>query len=504
MGQQIRDRAAYQKVVTAFRRRREGATVADIVAGTALPLPAVRELVSQAADEYSARLEVTESGEILYSFPRGFTSKYRGFRVGLRKTFEIIKKGVKTAASWLFKVWIMVMLIGYFALFMLIALAALMLSMTAGSSGSDNRSSNRGGGIGGMYLASGIFNTIIRIWFYSELLKPSGGRYNRYGYRGQQSRPKGRPLYKAIFSFVFGDGDPNANWPSRENQGVIAYIQSHRGVISLPEFMTLTGLPPVEAEGRICSYCAEFGGLPEATEDGTLVYRFDPLLLRANTRDRSFPGFSAPIKGLRSFSSNQKKMNVWFSVINGANLLFGSYFLFNALKSGAILTQAHFEASSYLYGLTYLLSSQVINNPLPFLTVGLGLIPVIFSLLFWLIPGLRWLWTQRSNETVKMENLRKEGYGRVWEFPRAVKPEDIAPQAAECRPKNMAAAQDRIIKEIGAYSIPDVSLDDAGRTIYAFGELEREKESLEKYRSTIDPAASDLGATVFDSDARAP
>jgi len=193
-------------------------------------------------------------------------------------------------------------------------------------------------------------------------------------------------------------------------------------------------------------------------------------------------------------------MNGWFSLINGVNLIFGSYFLYNALNTGAIITQAHFQASSYLYGVSYVIFSQIIPNPLPVLTLGLGVIPLIFSFLFWLIPSLRYFRNKGSNEAIKWENFRKSGYGRIWESPRGVKPQDISPQAAECRPKNMAAAQDRVIKEFGAYAVPDVSVDETGKPVYGFLELEREKQALEKYRASVDPGASELGKTVFDSD----
>jgi hypothetical protein len=499
MGQKIRDREAYRKVTEALKRRRNGATVADIVAGTALPIVSVRELVNAAADEYSARLEVTESGEIRYSFPRGFTSKYRGFRTGLRKVFESIKNGIKKTAAFVFKVWIMLMLLGYFVFFMVIALASLLLSVAVNSSSSDNRSSGRGGGFGGLYFASSIFNMITRMWFYSELLKPVDRSYARTR-QASAARSGRRPLHRSIFSFVFGDGDPNADWSDREKQGVIAYIQAKRGVISLPEFMSLTGLTPGEAEERITAYCVEFGGLPEVTEEGTLVYRFDELLLRADTRDRSFPGLSAPIKRLRAFSSNIKKMNVWFSIVNAVNLVFGGYFFVNALGTGSLITQA----SSYLYGFTYVLSSHFLGNPLPFITVGMGLVPLVFSVLFWLIPGIRYLLTKKENEGIKLENFRKDGYGRIWDSPLSVRPEGMDPRAAECRPGNMAAARNRIIREFGSYTVPEVSIGDGGGELYSFGELDREKKALEKYRAGIDPGRSALGTAVFDSDARLP
>jgi hypothetical protein len=464
--------------------------------------------VPAVSDEYSGRLEVTESGEIKYSFPRGFTSRYHGFRAGLRRFTDKLGKGVKVVGKGVFKGWIMVMLVGYFVLFMVLALAALLLSVAASMSG-NGRSESKGGGLGGLFLASHIFDLVIRIWFYSELTKSLDPSRS-----GRPAQKKGKPLFKAIFSFVFGDDDPNADWQAREKQAVISYLQVSKGVISLPEFMNLTGLPPQEADRAITAYCAEFGGSPEATDDGTVVYRFDALLRRADKRDRSF-GSSSPLKRLAAFSSNQKNMNVWFSVINGVNLLFGSYFLSSALSTGAVsivtsiarngkqvvsLVAQSGGTPSYLYGLTYALSTALIENPLPLITIGLGVVPLVFSLFFWLIPLIRSGLVKKDNERIRMENLRKLGYSRIWGFPRNVKRADIGAtvEMDASRPRNLGAAQDRVIKELGSYAVPEVSVADDGSTVYSFTELEREKAALEKYRAGVQ--ATDIGATVFDSE----
>jgi hypothetical protein len=487
------DAASYRKLSEALKKRRRGATAADMAAATALPLAVVRELLPRAADEYSARLEVTESGEIRYSFPRGFVSRYRGFRAGFNKFVEKAARLVKVLAAGLFKVWIMVMLIGYFVLFMFIALASLFLTVAARSSSSDNR---RGGG-GGLFVSAHVFDLIFRLWFYSELTKSMDRRYGSPGYRA--AKPKGRPLHRAIFSFVFGDGDPNRDWETREKKAFIAYVQANRGVVSLPEFMALTGLGPRRAEEEIMARCSEFGGSPELTEEGTLVYRFDELLLRADREDRSFSGASL-VKRLREFSSNKKTMNVWFGLINTVNLGFGAYFLYNALSAGHILTEAQLQTSSYLYAVTYQLSTILTANPLPLIGIGLGLVPLVFSVLFWLVPGLRYVLEKKENEEIKLDNLKKIGFGRIWSKPLAVGEQEIDSPAKECRPRNMAAARDRIIKDMGAYSMPDVELDETGKPLYAFKELQREKEALARYRASVNPDASSLGKTVFDSD----
>jgi hypothetical protein len=340
---------------------------------------------------------------------------------------------------------------------------------------------------------------IIRIWFYSELMKPRDpmGRPVR-----QTAQPKRRPLYKAIFSFVFGDGDPNASWESRENQALAAYIQANRGVITLPELMAMTGLKPAEADERITALCAEFGGSPEATEEGTVVYRFDELLRRADTGNRSFPGFSAPIKRLRAFSTNEKGMNTIFGLVNGANIIFGGYYLFNALGTGFIATQAQFDAASYLYKMTfYLLGPMLrIGNPVPLMSVGLGIVPLVFSVFFWLIPALRYFWTRKENNTIKLENFRKAGYSRIWDSPAGLRPQEITATAAECKPANLEAAQDRVLREMGGYAPPELELDAEGKPVYRFPDLEREKAALDKYRGTIREGDYRLGDTVFDSD----
>jgi hypothetical protein len=485
--------ASYRKITEALKRHREGAVAADIVAATALPLASVRELLPRAADEYSARLEVTESGEIRYSFPRGFVSRYRGFRAGFKRFREKFGKGIKIFFAGLFKVWIMAMLVGYFAVFMLIALASLFLSIAARYSNTNNRRHDSGGGL---YLASSLFNLIIRLWFYSELTRSADSRRSRRG--GGNAGSPGRPLHRAIFSFVFGDGDPNKDWEVREKKAFIAYVQANRGVISLPEYMALTGLNTEGAERELMARCSEFGGSPEASEEGTILYRFDELLLRTDQGNRSFPA-DTPIRRLRKFSSNKKNMNAWFGLINTVNLFCGGYFFYHAFNTGAVFTEVP-AAGFSLYARTSELFSHAVHNPLPLIGIGLGLVPLVFSVLFWLIPGIRYFSEKKENERIKLNNLKKTGFARIWANPLEVRERDIDSPAAECRPRDMAAARDRIIKDMGACSIPDVELDGQGNPVYRFRELQREKEALGKYRAALKPEASALGKTVFDSD----
>ncbi len=486
----------YNKIVRTLKRRKKGATVADICAASAMPLADVRELLPKAADEYSAQLQVTQSGEILYSFPNGFKSRYRGFGVKLKKIFNTVLGAAKIVLTFLFKVWIMVMLVGYFVLFLVLALAAVILSIAAQNNSSNNRRNSSGVGIN-------LFGLLWRIWFVQEVTRP------RYGYPISSSVTKKekntRPMHASIFSFVFGEEDPNKNWEEKENKAVIAYIQANRGVISIVEYMALTGKNTIEAEEAILSFCARYGGSPEASEDGTIIYRFDDLLLRADSGSaytQKLEELSPPIKRLKIFSANKKNMNIAFILINAVNLIFGSYFFYNALNSGLLVTEAQYQGASYFYAVTHIILELVTNNPHLFIMSILGIVPLLFSLFFWIIPLVRSFLEKKENEQIKLSNFKKLGFSRIWSKPGNVETASLAASSSsvnECRPKELNSAADTVIKDLGAAANPQVEINSEGKTIYSFTELEREKAALEKYRASVDPQKSSLGGTVFDT-----
>jgi len=266
--------------------------------------------------------------------------------------------------------------------------------------------------------------------------------------------------------------------------------------------MMFTGEKPLDAEKNILSFCSKYGGSPEATEDGTIVYQFKDILFYSQSGFDStgrYAELSPLVMHLKKFSANSKKMNIIFSLINGFNLFFGSYFLFQSISTGIILTELQFQTVSKLYGYTYLLTSLISSNPHILIGIVLGIIPVLFSLFFWLIPGLRFLAEKKENEKLKFKNLKRFCFKKIWSSPDKVDISKINHPAEEYRPKKTVEAEDKIIKEIGAISIPEVETDVNGKFVYTFKNLEREKRALEKYRSSVDPSKFKIGQTVFDS-----
>jgi hypothetical protein len=495
--ERVRDR-----LLDAFRDRRGEATSADLVALTGLPKVQVETEVKAVSDEYGGRLRVTESGEILYSFPSGMRSRYRGFGPSLKRFWKAFKKTAMTVGTYLFKAWIVVMLVGYFLLFIALAIVAMLASVAISASGKGNRNDRRGGsgGLGGFFVVSRLFDAIVRIWLYSELFKDP--RQREIEARGRfERRRERRPLYKAVFSFVFGDGDPNASWDEVEKKTVVAFLQTNKGIITLPEFMAITGLPPIKAEERINRYLYEFEGSPEVTEGGAIYFSFPGLLRRKDSIDRTH-GFSIPMKRIAAFSSNPGKANLWFSLINGANVLFGSYFLYEAMAVGnGILMQSAKGpvlrgGFDFLYSMTaYLLYRFLgLTDPASLLAPALGIVPIAFSVLFFAIPAIRRARLAASNEALRFENLRRIAYRAAIDTPEGLKPEAVVAAEDAARPKDPRSAEKALL-ELAAWSRAEPGADGS----YSFAELARIGSEVAKARSAVKLSDFELGGAVFDS-----
>lgn len=491
--------AVREKLVRAFRTRAGEATVADIASVTGLPLAQIDAELPALSDEYGARLKVAESGDLLYSFPGGMKSRYKGFSHGLARFWKTAKKALVAAGKVLFKVWIVATLLGYFALFVGLALFALVASIAIQQGGSrDSRDDRRGGGLGGLWLTGRLFDAIVRIWFYSELFKDPNDRYRR-----AEARKAKKPLHKAVFSHVFGDGDPNPDWAEVEKKAVIAFLQTHKGIITLPEFMALTGLAPGEAEIAINRYMLEFEGSPEVSEGGALYYAFPKLLARVGETPAAYASTSL-LKRLERFSSNTPKADRTFSLINLANVVFGSYFLYNAMNVGLdfiVATPRGYALRggfAFLYSSTGYLFSQILSlgDPVLFIASVLGVVPLAFSVCFFAIPLIRKSRMLRRNEELKTQNLRRFVYRSVLESPKGFRPETVSVQVEEARPAAQGATE-VIADELAAWSEASVSRDAGFR--YDYDDIERTQREAVKLRAAIDLSKFAPGKTVFDS-----
>ncbi len=492
------------QLVTFLKKRRGESTVADMIAGTGLPKYQVEQAARAALDEYAGRLKATESGELLYYFPAGMHSTVRGAGPALRRFWKSFARTSLRVLSFLFKVWIVGMLVGYFLAFVAIGVAAIIFSIAAsaasrgnGQGGSGGR--DRGGGFGGMYLVLRLFDFLIRMWFWSSLLSSTGG-FGGGGYGRRAQKPAGRPFYKSVFAFIFGEGDPNKGWEEEQRKHIIGYIRSHKGVLTLEELMAITGREPDAANALVNRLLLEYEGEPGVTDDGTVVYSF-PELMRTSAEGSQPLGnvalLNLPARKIVPFSDNKPRTNGWIIFFNAFNLLFGGYFLGISLTQGAAAIS---KTGPYLYSFVGSLLIQAGISPVPVIGIGLGIIPVAFSIVFFIVPLLRRMRLARVNDSLREEALRQRIMAQVLQSPSRVDPGDVSPTGTNVDPRDLPARSRRILQRLAAaLQAEPIPLEKAGEFAYRFPEIEREMTDLEAFRRSIDMRRFEVGKTVFDS-----
>jgi hypothetical protein len=481
------------QLVSFLRKKRGESTVADMIAGTGLPKYQVEQAAKVALDEYAGRLKVTEGGDLLYYFPNGMRSTARGLGPTMRRFWKGFARGAARVLALLFKIWIVAMLVGYFVAFAALAILAIVASFAASAANRSDRGGgrDRGGGFGSMYLVMRLFEIILRMWFWSNLLGDS-----------RRKRPEGgRAFYKSVFGFVFGEGDPNKGWEEAERRYVISYIRAHKGVITLEELMALTGKEQEGANALVNRLLLEYEGEPGVTDDGTLIYSF-PALMRTSEGQKMSPGqvpvLNPNMKWLVPFSANKKRTNGWILFFNAFNLAFGAYFLILSLTQSAAALLS--RTGSYLYSFTGNLLARAGISPIPFIEVVLGVIPVAFSIVFFLVPLFRNTRLKKQNDQIREEALRKRIYAQVLASPLRVDPREVRASGTALDPKNLPVASRRIIEGLAAaLQAEPIVKEKEGDFAFSFPELQRQLSDLESFRKSIDPKRYELGKTVFDS-----
>jgi hypothetical protein len=376
-----------------------------------------------------------------------------------------------------------------------VALVALLGGFAVVVGGGRDRRGRRGGSSGsgqGMYLAMRLLEAVMRMWFWSNL----GGTI-----RGRQPREPGRPFYRSVFSFVFGDTDPNREYDQALTRYALSYLRAHRGVITLEEVMAMTGLEPESAQKLLNRWVLEFEGDPRATDAGTVVYAF-PELLRTTAAEQlrfgAAASAAAPARMPAPFSSNKPRTNGWIIFFNLFNLLFGGYFLFVAqAPQAAAQLGPNFP---YLYQVAGDLMRRVgIANPVPVLSLALGAVPLAFSALMYLVPLVRRSRLARKNEVIRAEGLARRIYARVLADPSRVDPREVRPSGGGMDPARFEAVRRRLFDRFaGAKGAEPEALPDGGFA-YRFADVERERADLERYRTSVDLSKLETGSTVFDS-----
>lgn len=346
----------------------------DAAAATGYSTQYVEDSLARLMELYKCKVEVDEeNARPIFNFDlpfkkRGEKTFQEKLAVALNFFWEIFKKVYKVAIG--------IILILYTLIFVVVIMVA------ASQGGDKNRRNNNSSG-----MISGLFSAIFRGMQFAAINKhysTARDRDNMHYRYYEKPEHKGKKFIQSVYDFVFGPERPEYD-PLNDTKEVATYIRDHSDKITSADIINLSGVDYDEADSRLAEYASKFRGDIDITENGTAI---------ADFRDLSV--ISSKIEGgkVEYYIDEVEPPYEMTGNTSGKNFGIGFMNLFNLMMSVAVMQGA-----------------AQIDSPL--LIFFLGWFPLIFSLIFFLIPIGRAV-THKKKEAQRSKNVvRKILVGQI-------------------------------------------------------------------------------------------
>ncbi|KAF2307628.1 hypothetical protein GH714_030360 [Hevea brasiliensis] len=320
-------------------------TIGDVASRAGLNLNQAQKALQAVAADTDGFLEVSDEGDVLYVFPKDYRSKLtaKSFRMKVEPLFD----KAKATAEYLIRVSFGTALIAS-----IVIVYTTIIALLSSRSEEDHR-----GRRGGRSYDSGFtfyFSPTDLFWYWDP-----------YYYRRRQVQidDDGKMNFiESVFSFVFGDGDPNQGIEEERWKLIGQYISSNGGVITAEELAPYLDIQTTEQitndESYILPVLLRFDGQPEIDESKT--------------------------------GASEKAMVIG---LGGANL-------FGVIILGAMLKDIAVTPSGLL---------KFVSGIFPLLQIYAGS--------FFAIPLIRWFLVRKRNADIEKRNQATEQVARTLELP---------------------------------------------------------------------------------------
>ncbi|KOY86644.1 hypothetical protein AD998_11270 [bacterium 336/3] len=464
-------------------------TLNDAAAITGVAVEQARESLNELMSKYICHLQVSENGDLIYDF--GSSPTRRG-----EKSFAEILDGIK---NWLwkafkifFKAWITVTLVVYFVIFVLL-LIAIIIGLTAANKDDDRKSS--GGGamfrlIGDVFYAIFRWNTITGGTYYQK--DQYGQPYKHYKpiesqiFKTNSTDPKAKKNFiSAVYDFVFGP--PRVEIEPFENQKeVAAYARQNKGVMILPEFKALAGWNNDEAQEFMTDCIGRFNGSAEISPNAVLYADFyDLTRSKTQAQDGKIEWYWNEYEPEYELTGNTTGKNAGVIAMNAFNLIFASLCLVDGIDT--------------IYNGKVGLFTEMIE---PYVVLyGLGVVPFLFSTIFFLVPVLRYFSLIPKRNKRRLNNIKKRLVKVIYQqgVSKDLSLDEIVSQVNQGDVEKLSKPEvqsmmSKLIIDWGGEAIPQ----DDGTVRYQFIQLREELQEIRNIRATRD-GKSDLGNIYMDT-----
>jgi hypothetical protein len=251
-------------LLQSIERLQYQATPGEFAVQAGLPLATVERDLQQLAIAVGGHLQVATTGEIVYKYPSNFRTILYNKSVWLQ-----VKK--YTDLIWKVAFYLIRMSFGLALLSSLSIVVLTILIFTIATMFSDND----GGGIDfGDWGSSGGGSSSSwgGTWWYFDW----GGSSTPAEAIEPAAKEKKSQLnfLGAVFSFLFGEANPNANLEELRWRSIGQVIRKNQGAITAEQVAPYLDEAMPQSEDHILPVLVRFNGIPEVSEMGDIVYRF--------------------------------------------------------------------------------------------------------------------------------------------------------------------------------------------------------------------------------------
>ena len=360
-------------------------TVGDVATQAGLNVNLAAQGLLTLASDAGGHLQVAESGEIVYLFPKNFRATLRNKFLRLR--LQEWWKKVWRVLFYLIRISFGIVLIASLALIFVTIFIILTAINRDGDSGGGSHSSG-----GGSHSSGGGMVFMPYFWIGPDWFWVFYPDYDRH-YQRRRREESQLNFFEAIFSFLFGDGNPNANLEERRWQLIAGVIRNNGGAVAAeqiaPYLNDIGEGYAREYEDYMLPVLTRFNGQPVVSPDGQIVYHFPDLQTTASQRHRQpVPDYLEESKQrFSAASSGQIMLSAGLGVLN----FVGALVLGSLLADGTVAALVG-GLVAFVQGIYWLL--------LGYGTAFLG------------VPLVRYFWIQWRNSKISDRNHQRQARAR--------------------------------------------------------------------------------------------
>ncbi|GKV31805.1 hypothetical protein SLEP1_g40470 [Rubroshorea leprosula] len=345
-------------------------TIGDVASKAGLKLNEAQKALQALAADTDGFLEVSDEGDVLYVFPKDYRAKLAAKSFKIR--IEPLVDKTKAAAEYLIRVSFGTALIASIVLVYTTIIVLL-------SSRSDEDSRGRRGGRSYNSGFNFYLSPTDLFWYWDPYY---------YRRRRVQTEDDGKMNFiESVFSFVFGDGDPNQGIEEERWKLIGQYIASNGGVVTAEELAPYLDLDSkndaLSDESYILPVLLRFDGQPEIDKE-------------------EYVGRWADwVGGVEKFFKEKKWQFSKTSDLERAMVFgLGAFNLFGIIILGAMLKDVAIRPNGYI---------KFVADIFPLLQIYAGS--------FFTIPLIRWFLIRKRNADIEKRNKLREQFARALELP---------------------------------------------------------------------------------------